>query len=237
MTKPRLEIYNYGFNLGELPAAIKQQLAGRIVEGEDYLWARGVVVQDFIKQGKPVINYIRYGVWDPNGRYHFESLNDAGVYETSLVANLGCVWQCLVDGTHQEPKWNATDWMIVEGNTQLTMRFYTTDGVPYGDTLAVRPANVNVTLVPHVFFGYTDISADLPDSAFSWTRDSQSEPLDGAWTENHAGQRTLTITTAGTYRISCRHPGGRCPSSASPARPRWATVISNNPQTLYKDRS
>ena len=199
VTKPKLEIYNYGFNLGELPAAIKQQLEGRIVEGEDYLWARGVVVQDFIqldKQGKPIIHYIRYGVWDPLGRYHFESLNDTGIYETSLVGHLGCVWQCLVDGTHQEPKWNATDWMIVEGNTRLSMRFYDTDGVPYGDTLAVRPASVNVPLVPHVFYGYTDITDDLPDSAFSWTRDSQSEPLDSAWAESHAGQRSLTITTA-----------------------------------------
>ena len=68
--------------------------------------------------------------------------------------------------------------------------------MPYGDTLAVRPASVNVPLVPHAFYGYTDITDDLPDSAFSWTRDSQSEPLDGAWAENHAGQRALTITTA-----------------------------------------
>ncbi|WP_155923383.1 hypothetical protein [Bacteroides sp. 14(A)] len=38
-------------------------------------------------------------------------------------------WMCLSTGTLQEPKWNATDWAQIEGNSELTLEFSSSNGL------------------------------------------------------------------------------------------------------------
>ena len=69
---PILRETNYGTTLGLVPDFVKEwyyggePLAHKLEEGRDYLYAQGIIVQDFIKvdrQGNPKIEYIDCKEW------------------------------------------------------------------------------------------------------------------------------------------------------------------------------
>ena len=99
--------------------------------------------------------------------------------EVSRVWNHGALWECLVDGTTQEPTPGCTDWQLVSGGT-FSLGFYTDGDDPMPIMgLAVRPGNINETVVPYLLFGQEDISQMV--TAWRWERESQYEALDEAW--------------------------------------------------------
>ena len=51
--------------------------------------------------------------------------------EQHTVTHLGCVWGCLVDKTTDEPKWNAQDWQLMEGDTNYSMTFESSEGFTF----------------------------------------------------------------------------------------------------------
>lgn len=110
--KPILESSNYGTTLGLLPDFVKEDyksIAARISPNRDYLYAQGVVVEDFIKidrEGEPLTNYVDCGEWvdgstlqEPTegyGIYLFEEFNEnTGQYETHDVWHNNAKWRCL----------------------------------------------------------------------------------------------------------------------------------------------
>lgn len=140
--KPRLDNSSYGTTLGELPNFVKQysSVSARLQEGRDYLYAQGVVVEDFIKitrEGNPIYEYVDCGAWvngssgTPSvghGIYLYEEFNSVtGQYETHDVWHNNARWRVKqhqpvsVGGvnTYYEPSdANSAYWLKLEEGTQ-----------------------------------------------------------------------------------------------------------------------
>ena len=189
VTKPIIDRTNYGATFGTIPDFLRA-LDLPIQPGQDYVYARGLIVQDIIRidyQGQPVVEYVDRGQYDPNATYYCADVNPAtGVYETSDVWYLGCKWRCMATGTTDAPAWNSTDWAMVEGNPEFTVEFADTDYLFDPDRFAVT-LRVIAKLYNQV------ITNDILDADVVWTR--YSEDLDGnpraasdnAWALRRAG--------------------------------------------------
>ena len=189
VTKPIIDSTNYGATFGELPEFLRE-LDLPIAEGQDYLYARGIVVQDIIRidyQGKPVSEIVDRGPWSATGDYYCEALNpNTGRYEISDVWYNGCKYRCAKTGTTTAPAWNNTDWAMVEGNPDFTVDFAETDYLFDPDKF-----NLTLTIIARLY--NTDITADILDADVQWTRYSEDAngvervASDNAWALKHAG--------------------------------------------------
>ena len=113
--------------------------------------------------------------------------------EISRVWNYGILWECLVEGTTQEPKFGCTDWQFVSGNTMLNLKFYKPDGAPYGEYITTRRTNIYIPIVPKVTYGLEDISDRV--TSWQWKRYLADGTEDTGWGQTHK-QRNITITTS-----------------------------------------
>lgn len=173
VTKPILEDYNYGMAFGDLPEFIKA-LDLPLVKGRDYIYAAGIVTQDIIQidyHGKPIVTYVDRGLFDANATYYNAAVNpETGKCETSDVWYTGCKWRCMKTGTHSVPRWNNTDWSMIEGNPSFTVDFVEDETVYDFDNFRA-PLTIIATL-----YGQ-DITSDILENDVAWTR----------YTENKAG--------------------------------------------------
>lgn len=198
VTKPIIDGTNYGASFGTLPEFLRA-LDLPIIEGQDYVYARGLIVQDIIRidyQGKPIAEVVDRGQWAAGTAYYAGDLNEeTGVYEISDVWYSGCKWRCAKTGTTTAPAWNNTDWAMVEGNPEFSVDFEDTDYIFDPDRFALT-----LKIVAKLY--NMDVTADILDSDVVWTR--YSEDADGnervasdqAWALKRAGagkQISLTI--------------------------------------------
>lgn len=189
VTKPIIDAANYGATFGTLPEFL-QAMDLPTIEGQDYVYARGLIVQDIIRidyQGKPVCTVVDRGAWSATADYYCEALNPTtGVYEISDVWYNGCKYRCAKTGTTTAPAWNNTDWAMVEGNPEFTVEFADTDYI-------FDPDRFNLTLSVIAKLYNMDVTADILDADVQWTR--YSEDADGvervisdqAWALKRAG--------------------------------------------------
>lgn len=198
VTKPIIDGTNYGASFGTLPEFLRA-LDLPIIEGQDYVYARGLIVQDIIRidyQGKPIAEVVDRGQWAAGTAYYAGDLNEeTGVYEISDVWYSGCKWRCAKTGTTTAPAWNNTDWAMVEGNPEFIVDFEDTDYIFDPDRFALT-----LKIVAKLY--NMDVTADILDNDVVWTR--YSEDADGnervasdqAWALKRAGagkQIALTI--------------------------------------------
>jgi hypothetical protein len=89
------------------------------------------------------------------------------------------LWECLVEGTTQEPWFGHSDWRYVSGGT-FSLGFYDslTDPVPIMG-IAVRPAHIDETIVPFLLFSQEDATSMV--TQWCWERESNKPALDEAW--------------------------------------------------------
>ena len=171
-----------------------------LIEGQDYVYARGLITQDIIRidyQGKPIVTYVDRGQWKAAADYYNETSNSStGVYETSDVWYMGCKYRCLKTGTHNPPAWNSTEWAMLEGNPDFMVEFAETDYL-------FDPDNFDVTLVIIAWLHNIDITQNILDTDVVWTRyseDAQGVPRvasDNAWAIKRAGAgKSLHLTAA-----------------------------------------
>ena len=115
VNSPKLENWNYGVTIGELPQFVKdytdvRKVLNEVGEHTDWLYAQGVVVGKFIKvdiNGKPESAIVDCGEWvngstgTPsvrNGIYFNETWNEVSQqYETHDVWHNGEMWRCLIN--------------------------------------------------------------------------------------------------------------------------------------------
>lgn len=199
VTKPIIDAANYGATFGTLPEFL-QAMNLPTIEGQDYVYARGLIVQDIIRidyQGKPVCTVVDRGAWSASSDYYCEALNPAtGIYEISDVWYNGCKYRCAKTGTTTAPAWNNTDWAMVEGNPEFTVEFADTDYI-------FDPDRFNLTLSIIAKLYNMDVTADILDADVQWTR--YSEDADGvervisdqAWALKRAGAgKSIDLTIA-----------------------------------------
>lgn len=199
VTKPIIDRSNYGATFGSVPDFLKAMVLP-LIEGQDYVYARGLIVQDIVRvdyQGKPVVTFVDRGPWSATADYYSESVNRAtGVYETSDVWYMGCRYRCMRTGTRNAPAWNGTDWAMIEGNPDFMVEFAETD-------LLFDPDNIDVTLEVIARLHNIDITDDILTTDVVWTRyseDAQGTPRtasDNAWALKRAGAgKSLRLTAA-----------------------------------------
>lgn len=217
VNSPILRNTNYGVTIGELPDFVKEytdvaRVLNLVGEHSDWLYAQGVVVQNFIKvnvDGDPEIQYVDCGEWvdgsqtaspsPRNGVYLVNEWNPtAQQYETNDVWHNGCKWRCLQHQpvssggteTYYEPKWNSPYWQMVEGNSNYSIEFASSNGFSF------RAGHVNTTITPHLFYGNIDITADIAAEYWNWTRESESgkSEADYTWDAQHQHLKQLSLT-------------------------------------------
>lgn len=197
VTKPIIEPENYGATFGTLPEFLRD-MDLPIVDGQDYVYARGLIVQDIIRidyKGKPISEVIDRGPWAADAAYYCEALNpETGIYEISDVWYMGCKWRCAKTGTTTAPAWNNTDWAMVEGNPQFTVEFADTDYI-------FDPDHFSLTLTIIARLYNMDITDDILPADVEWTRyseDANGVPRtasDNAWALKRAGAgKSLSLT-------------------------------------------
>lgn len=189
VTKPIIEPENYGATFGTLPEFLRS-MDLPIVDGQDYVYARGLIVQDIIRidyKGKPISEVIDRGPWAAGAAYYCEALNpETGIYEISDVWYMGCKWRCAKTGTTTTPAWNNTDWAMVEGNPQFTVEFADTDYIFDPDRFSLT-----LTIIARLY--NMDITDDILPADVEWTRyseDANGVPRtasDNAWALKRAG--------------------------------------------------
>lgn len=199
VTKPIVEASNYGATFGTLPEFLRE-MDLPIVEGQDYVYARGLIVQDIIRidyQGRPVSEVIDRGQWDATANYYCEAINpDTGRYEISDVWYMGCKWRCAKTGTKTAPAWNNTDWAMVERNPQFTVEFADTDYIFDPDRFALT-----LTIIARLY--NMDITDDILPADVQWTRYSEDAKgnervaSDNAWALKRANAgKSIDLTIA-----------------------------------------
>lgn len=197
VTKPIIEPENYGATFGTLPEFLRS-MDLPIVDGQDYVYARGLIVQDMIRidyKGKPISEVIDRGPWAAGAAYYCEALNpETGIYEISDVWYMGCKWRCAKTGTTTAPAWNNTDWAMVEGNPQFTVEFADTDYIFDPDRFSLT-----LTIIARLY--NMDITDDILPADVEWTRyseDANGVPRtasDNAWALKRAGAgKSLSLT-------------------------------------------
>lgn len=183
VTKPIIDIGNYGFILGELPEWFydpEQKLP--INKNGDAIYVKTLVYQNAVKmnyQGKPEATIVDRGNWmeNPEEPYHFEAINaQTGVYETSDVWYRGCKWRCIKDCPTGAPRYDSMEWFMIEGNPDFTISIEVENGgmLDY-DWFAMHGTDLVVTGQIH----NQDVTADILDKDVSWTR--RSKDAEGNW--------------------------------------------------------
>ena len=199
VTKPIIDKSNYGATFGTPPEWL-YAMGLPLMPDQDYVYARGLIVQDIIRmdyQGKPVVEYVDRGAWSSTEDYFSEAVNPTtGVYETSDVWYMGCKYRCAKTGTHNAPAWNSTDWAMVEGNPEFSVDFADTDNLFDPDTF-------DVTLQIIAKLHNIDVTADVLDTDVVWTRYSEDDKgvtrtaSDNAWAIKRAGAgKAMHLTLA-----------------------------------------
>ena len=199
VTKPIIDKSNYGATFGSTPEFLKE-MGLPLVDGQDYVYARGLIVQDIIRidyQGKPIVTYVDRGEWNAAANYYSEAVNPGtGQYETSDVWYNGCKYRCMKNLTKTAPAWNNTDWVMIEGNPAFTVDFADTDYL-------FDPDRFNVTLTIIAKLYNNDVTAGILDADVTWTRYSEDAngvervASDNAWAIKRAGAgKSMQLTAA-----------------------------------------
>ena len=148
-------------------------------DNQAYLYVNGILAQNFIQiassTGTVVKTIIDRGLWvEGTEDYQCNDLYQDEVYHES------CKYRCIVEGTLEEPAYDSTDWLLVAGDTTLSMEIDSSEGETflYGE--------LSTTLTAIVKRGVNDITEDILDSDFSWTRDTGDDAEDETWNTEHA---------------------------------------------------
>lgn len=193
---------------------------------------------------QPTIDYNGSPIFDP---YHFKtytkamwrkyrdnpafaSLSDEQLHEQmmkvlkvdleiSRVWRYGILWECLVDGTTQEPHWGCTHWQAIGGDAIYKGEITTSNGRTFSN------GNIDTVLTMRIWFGDEEITDQIltaVDYSIAWKRSTgynsvteefvqQSEDL--SWTPTIVGTNKIKVVRSDmgsgwmiTYRkvlISC----------------------------------
>jgi hypothetical protein len=199
VTKPIIDKGNYGFVIGDMPDFVKDNKAIQLRDGVDYVYVGGLIYDDLIHipyQGKQLPTYVDRGQWSPtpDEPYHCEARNSmTGVYETSDVWYKGCKWRCLADAATEAPKWNSTQWAMIEGNPGFTIDIESTNGNTFVKDLST-------TLSVRGWLYNQDITDDIVNANVVWSRYSEAPDgtprtaADESWNTAHVPAKTLLLT-------------------------------------------
>lgn len=121
VTAPKITAEHQRASFGTLPDFLKAEL-GEIVDGkDDYLFARGLVVQDIIRldaKANPIPEIVDRGNWTKGAKYFGGTRNpETKRFEISDVWLDGARWRCTTtksEGTTETPAPNSIHWTLIQ---------------------------------------------------------------------------------------------------------------------------
>ena len=125
VTAPKITAEHQRSSFGTLPDFLKAEL-GEVVDGkDDYLFARGLVVQDIIRldaKANPIPEIVDRGNWTKGAKYFGGTRNpETKRFEISDVWLDGARWRCSTtksEGTTEEPAPNSIHWTLIQAKPQ-----------------------------------------------------------------------------------------------------------------------
>ena len=121
VTAPKITPENQRAAFGSLPEFLKKELAGVIDANDDYLFARGLVVQDIIRldaKANPIPEIVDRGNWTKGAKYFGGTRNpETKRFEISDVWRDGARWRCTTtksEGTTETPAPNSIHWTLIQ---------------------------------------------------------------------------------------------------------------------------
>lgn len=121
VTAPKITPENHRAAFGSLPEFLKKELAGVVDTNDDYLFARGLVVQDIIRldaKASPIPEIVDRGNWKKGAKYYGGTRNpETKRFEISDVWREGARWRCTTTkskGTTEPPTPNSIHWTLIQ---------------------------------------------------------------------------------------------------------------------------
>lgn len=121
VTAPKITPENQRAAFGSLPEFLKKELAGVVDANDDYLFARGLVVQDIIRldaKANPIPEIVDRGNWKQGAKYYGGTRNpETKRFEISDVWREGARWRCTTTkskGTTEPPTPNSIHWTLIQ---------------------------------------------------------------------------------------------------------------------------
>lgn len=184
-----IEPRHYAVIIGSLPDALIPNNLPQL-QNRPSIYLENVLMRNMIQLDRhgTIIKTIRdRGLWSAQTAQQDPYLCDSEYQDECY--HKSCKYRCLVEGTLQEPRYDSTDWLLVAGDTELTLDIDSTDGIMF------LYGHLDTTLVATVKRGVNDISDEILDSDWTWTRETGDLAADRIWDSDHAScTRMLHLT-------------------------------------------
>ena len=205
--KPVLEDYNYALTVGKLPNM--KALEQLPVTTDDV----GIVAQTIITEnlyqydynGDIVPKRVNRGLWSlataqsdkPYRNVQYEANRPTGTTYTLLeqhtVSHYGCTWGCLIDKTTEEPRWNSSAWVMLEGDPNYRLDFDSTNDWQF---FRGQVDTVVTALLSHGNRDITEALMSTTGTEVEWLRDSGNSASDNTWKPSYVdGQKHVIHLT------------------------------------------
>lgn len=103
------------------------------------------------------------------------------------VYHNNCFYRCITSKTLEEPSFNANDWVMVMGSTELALEIDSSNG----DTFL--SGKLSTILTAKVFRGLNDISSEV--ISWKWSRTTTDTAADTVWNTEHSSDTTSVNLT------------------------------------------
>jgi hypothetical protein len=156
VNSPKLEASNYGTVLGNIPDGMLDDETSELINKyQPYLFARGIIVQDIIRIG---YNGLQPRAINYRGEWSYDTACSAKQYYRTTtdmcdaVTWNGALWQCVANGTTEEPTDASAGWLKMTASTDDMAKIWTI--VPSTNIITVRddvatPGTLSVTVTLH----------------------------------------------------------------------------------------
>lgn len=174
-----IEPRHYKLVIGDIPAALLPD--GYPLAGDASIYLDNVLARNFfqIDKNDNVVRTIRdRGLWSAATAIEDPYLCNERFQDD--VYHISCKWRCLVEGTTAEPRYDSPDWLLLAGDTTLSLDIESSEG----DTFLY--GRLSTTLKARVRRGVNDITAEILPADWSWTRDTGDLQADTVWNTAHA---------------------------------------------------
>lgn len=144
---PILKKENYGTVLGQIPdGLLDSDTMSLINQGQPYLYARGIIVQDLIRigyEGVKVKTPNMRGLWDSETAKSETAYYRSTDETVDIVSWNGALWQCIVaKASKDEPSDSNPDWIRLTAST-----FQIWQVVPSVNTIHIRANSYSTNLM------------------------------------------------------------------------------------------
>ena len=184
-----IEPRHYAVIIGSLPDALIPNNLPQL-QNRPSIYLENVLMRNMIQLDRhgTIIKTIRdRGLWSALAAQQDPYLCDSEYQDECY--HKSCKYRCLVEGTLQEPRYDSTDWLLVAGDTTLKLEIESSAGVVFVQGI------LDTILVATLFRGVNDISDEILDADWTWTRETSDVASDRIWDADHAScTRELHLT-------------------------------------------